>query len=113
MLIAGAIGMGLQYPVLGQVHGVGPILWILIFIAALGDLLYWPSFNAYFATVGDAHHRGHQVGAREALAAIAEVVAPLLAAFALITVGPGITFQPLASSRRCPPCHSLARRMFR
>jgi DHA1 family inner membrane transport protein len=92
MLIAGAIGMGLQYPVLGQVHGVGPMLWILIFIAALGDLLYWPSFNAYFATVGDAHHRGHQVGAREALAAIAGVVAPLLAAFALITVGPGVTF---------------------
>lgn len=92
MLIVGAIAMGVQYPVLGQVHGIGPVLWILIAVASLGDLLYWPSFNAYFATVGDAHHRGHQVGAREALAAVAGVVAPLLAAFALVTVGPGVTF---------------------
>lgn len=92
MLIAGAVGMGLQYPVLGQVRGVGPALWILIAVAALGDLLYWPSFNAYFATVGDAKHRGHQVSAREALAAVAGVIAPLLGAAALITVGPGVTF---------------------
>lgn len=92
MLIVGAVGMGLQYPALAQVHGVGPRLWILIAVASLGDLLYWPTFNAYFATVGDAKHRGHQVGAREALAAIAGVVAPLIAAFALMTVGPGVTF---------------------
>ncbi|MGH7023038.1 MAG: hypothetical protein ACREEB_05525 [Caulobacteraceae bacterium] len=92
MLIAGAICMGLQYPVLGQVRGVGPALWVLIAVAALGDLLYWPSFHAYFATVGDARHRGHQVGAREALAAVAGVIAPLLGALALMTLGPGLTF---------------------
>jgi MFS family permease len=92
MLIAGAVGMGLQYPVLGQIHGVGAALWLLIAVASLGDLLYWPSFHAYFATVGDSQHRGHQVGAREALAAVAGVVAPLLGAAALMTVGPGATF---------------------
>jgi hypothetical protein len=92
MLITGAIVMGLQYPVLGQVRGIGPNLWILIALASLGDLLYWPSFHAYFAAVGDAHHRGHQVGAREALAAVAGIVAPLLGAASLVIVGPGWTF---------------------
>jgi hypothetical protein len=50
--------------------------------------LYWPSYHAYFATIGDTEHRGHQVSAREALAAVANILAPLVGAWALVTVGP-------------------------
>lgn len=51
-------------------------------------MLYWPSYNAYFASIGDAEHRGHQVSIREAAVALAGVVAPLLGAWALVTLGP-------------------------
>jgi hypothetical protein len=92
VLIAGAVGMGAQYPLLAQVRGLDLALAALIVVGALGDVLYWPAFNAYFATVGDARHRGHQVGAREALAALVGVIGPLAGATALMSVGPGPTF---------------------
>jgi DHA1 family inner membrane transport protein len=79
VLIAGTIGMAVQYPLLARVHGLDGALAALIVVSAVGDVLYWPSFNAYFATVGDVEHRGHQI-------------APLLGAAALVTVGPGATF---------------------
>jgi hypothetical protein len=61
-------------------------------MAAAGDAFYWTSYHAYFSVLGDAEHRGHQVGAREAVAAIIGVVAPLLGAGALATFGPGPAF---------------------
>jgi MFS family permease len=54
----------------------------------LGDIFYWPCYNAYFAAIGDDEHRGHQVSAREALAAVSAVIAPLLGAWALVSFGP-------------------------
>lgn len=92
VLIAGAVGMGLQYPLLATVRGVDWALAALIAAAALGDVFYWPSFNAYFAVVGDDQHRGHQIGAAEALAAAIGIVAPLLGAAGLVTLGPWPTF---------------------
>ena len=55
-------------------------------------MFYWPSYNAYFAAIGDAEHRGHQVGAREALVSVVSIVAPLLGAWALVTFGPRTMF---------------------
>jgi hypothetical protein len=92
VLIAGTIAMGLQYPLLAAVHGPGWALAGLIVASALGEVLYFPSFNAYFATLGDTQHRGHQVGAAEAMAAVAGIVAPLMGAASLVTLGPGPTF---------------------
>ena len=71
MLIVGCLIVAAQYPVMGQVHGVGPALVAWCLIAAVGDVFYWPSYHAYFAAVGDAQHRGHQLGAREAMVAVA------------------------------------------
>jgi hypothetical protein len=84
--------MGLQYPLLAAVHGLDWALVALIAVAALGDVLYFPAFNAYFATLGDTQHRGHQIGAAEALAAVIGIVAPLLGAAGLVMAGPGPTF---------------------
>jgi MFS family permease len=88
LIIVGTLGVALQYPVLAEVQGVGGALVALCIVSALGDIFYWPSYHSYFAAIGDAEHRGHQLGAREALTAIVNVVAPLLGAWALVTLGP-------------------------
>jgi MFS family permease len=88
LLIAGTIVLGVQYPILAEVRDIGFALLALCLAAALGEILYWPSYNAYFAAVGDAEHRGRQVSAREALIAVVSVIAPLLGTWALVTLGP-------------------------
>ena len=92
LLIAGTLVLAVQYPVLAMVDGIAPTLLVLIAVVAVGDVLYWPSYHAYFAALGDAEQRGQQVGAREALAAVVGIVAPLIGAWAFVTVGPGLTF---------------------
>ncbi len=92
LLIFGTLCLAVQYPVLAMVDGIGPMLLVLIVVVAVGDVFYWPSYHAYFAALGDAEERGSQVGAREALAAVVGILAPLLGAWAFITVGPGATF---------------------
>ena len=71
---------------------------------AVGDVFYWPSYHAYFAALGDAEQRGQQVGAREALAAVVGIGAPLIGAWALVTVGPGPPSPRLDWCRRWPCC---------
>jgi MFS transporter, DHA1 family, inner membrane transport protein len=92
MVITGTLIVALQYPLLAQVHGIGTGLLALCVIASIGEVFYWPSYNAYFAAIGDAEHRGHQISAREALVSAAGIVAPLLGAWALVTLGPGPMF---------------------
>jgi MFS transporter, DHA1 family, inner membrane transport protein len=92
LLIGGTLGVALQYPLLAEVEGVGTMLFIFCIVSAVGEIFYWPCYHAYFSVVGDAEHRGHQIGAREALTAVVNIVAPLLGAWALVTVGPTWTF---------------------
>ena len=92
LILAGTLLSALQYPLLALVHGVGPALYALIAIGSVADTFYWPSYHAYFATVGDDEHRGHQVGAREAIAALVGVVSPLVTGFLLVSFGPRIAF---------------------
>jgi MFS family permease len=88
MVIAGTLAVALQYPILAEVNGIGAALVVLCVVTAIGEVLYWPAYNAYFAAIGDAEHRGHQVSAREAMIASAGIVAPLIGAWALLTLGP-------------------------
>jgi len=92
LLIVGTLGVALQYPLLAEVDGVGGALLVFCIVSALGDIFYWPSYHAYFSAIGDAEHRGHQIGARESLVAVVGIVAPLLGAWALVTAGPHWTF---------------------
>jgi DHA1 family inner membrane transport protein len=92
LLVGGVLAMGLQYPMLAQVDGVGRQLALLAATRCLAEVVYWVSYNAYFASVGDAEHRGHQISAREAAVAVASVVAPLIGAAALVAAGPGWMF---------------------
>jgi DHA1 family inner membrane transport protein len=97
MVVAGSLLMAAQYAMLGEVRGLGPWLVAYVVVAALGDTFYWPSYHAYFAALGDAEHRGHQIGAREALAAVVGIVAPLLGAWGLVTLGAVWTYLAVAA----------------
>ena len=96
LLVAGALGMAVQYPILAQVRGASPILALFCLVAAFGEVVYYVARNAYVAAAGDAEQRGRQVAAGQALEAVANVVAPLAGAWGLVTVGPGWTFTAVA-----------------
>ena len=112
VLIAGTLGVALQYPVLAEVDGIGPMLVALVVVAALGEVFYWLAYNAYFAAVGDDEHRGHQIGAREALVAVVSIVAPLSAlGDRHRRSAPGL--RAIGLVQALPSCRSSARRTSR
>lgn len=92
LVIAGVLITSLQYPMLAEVHGVGWALIAWCLISSIGDTFYWTTYHAYFAAFGDAEHRGHQVSAREAVAGLVGIAAPLIAGWALTTLGPRVAF---------------------
>jgi Major Facilitator Superfamily len=92
LVIAGTMLSAAQYPFLSEVHGVGGTLLALCLISALGDTVYWSSYHAYFAALGDHAHRGQQISAREAIAAVVGIASPLATGWALVTFGPRVAF---------------------
>ena len=92
IVIAGTVLSGLALPVLAQVDGVGLVLAAACLLLAAGEASYWTAYHAYFSVLGDAEHSGHQIGAREAMAAVIGIVAPLAGAGALAAFGPGPMF---------------------
>jgi DHA1 family inner membrane transport protein len=96
LLIAGAVAMAAQFPLLAEVRGVDAALLAFGVVCALADVLFYVPRNAYFAAAGDAEHRGKQVAVGQALEAAAGVIAPLLGAWGLLTVGPRWTFGAVA-----------------
>lgn len=92
LLVAGTLGTACQYPVLAEVHGVGLALYAFCAVGSLADTFYWTTYHAYFASLGDAEHRGHQIGAREALSAVVGIIGPLATGWALTALGPRAAF---------------------
>jgi hypothetical protein len=91
-LIAGTVFVAIQMLLLARVHGIGPNLYLLIAVSAFGDAIYWSSYHAYFAALGDHAHRGHQVSAREAIVAVVGVVSPAATGWLLVALGPWVAF---------------------
>jgi DHA1 family inner membrane transport protein len=92
LVIAGTMLTALQYPLLAEVHGLGPALVALCIVASLGDTLYWSTYHAYFAALGNHEHRGSEVSAREAVAALVGIASPLVTGWALVAFGPLVAF---------------------
>src|SRR5204863_7874105 len=61
-------------------------------VGAIGDTWYWTCYHAYFASLGNVEHRGHQISAREALASITAIAGPLTVGWMLMTFGPRVAF---------------------
>ena len=97
LVIAGTVIGAVQYPLLAQVHGVDASLFVWCVVSAIGETLYWTSYHAYFAALGDDEHRGHQIGAREAIAALVGIFGPLAAGWGLTHLGAQITFGATAA----------------
>jgi DHA1 family inner membrane transport protein len=91
-LILGTFLTALQYPLVARVHGMGWPLLELCLMGAISDSIYWTSYHAYFATLGDHDDRGSQVGVREAIAAVVGIVAPVAASAALVAFGAQVAF---------------------
>jgi DHA1 family inner membrane transport protein len=92
LVIAGTLLTALQYPLLAEVHGIGAVLLGLCVVSAVSDTLYWSTYHAYFAALGDDEHRGQQIGVREAIAAIVGIASPLGTGWLLVTYGPRVAF---------------------
>jgi hypothetical protein len=92
LVIVGTFITALQYPLLAQVQGVGWPLFVLCAFSSVGDTFYWTAYHAFFASLGDAEHRGHQISAREAAVALVGVAAPVLTGWTLVTAGPAVAF---------------------
>jgi MFS transporter, DHA1 family, inner membrane transport protein len=92
LVVAGTLLSALQYPFLSEVHGVGIALGVLIAVAAVGDTVYWTTYHAYFAVLGDDDVRGQQIGAREAIAAVVGIASPLLTGWMLVAFGARVAF---------------------
>jgi hypothetical protein len=92
ILVAGTVLNAVQFPLLAEVHGMGPALAALILVSAIGSTAYWTTYHAYFAALGDNELRGHQIGAREAVAAVVGIVSPLATGWILVALGPRAAF---------------------
>jgi MFS family permease len=97
LVIAGVLLDAVQFPTYAAVHGLGWPLLLNGTLGAVASTLYWPAYHAYFASIGDAEHRGHQVGAREAIATVIGIVAPLIGAWLILTAGPFWMFGAVAA----------------
>jgi len=110
LVIIGTIAMGLSFVFLAEVRGADASLVRLVLVAAIADTIYWPSYHAYFAALGDADHRGQQIGMREAMTATmaSSLRSPPAGCLSRSGRAPRST-QP-ARSRRLPPFRCYGRR---
>jgi MFS transporter, DHA1 family, inner membrane transport protein len=92
MVIAGTLLSALPYPFLAEVHGVGAVLAALVAVSAVADTVYWSTYHAYFAALGDDDLRGRQIGVRGAIAAVVGIASPLLTGWMLVAYGPRVAF---------------------
>ena len=97
-MIISVIAFASLWPVLlATVHGVGVALVVLCVVSSVGETIYWSAYHAYFAAVGDDEHRGHQIGLREAVAAVVGIASPLATGWLLVTFGPQAAFGATAA----------------
>lgn len=92
LVVLGTVLSALQYPLLAQVDGAGLALVAFLVVAAAGETVYWSTYHAYFAALGDDAHRGHHLGLREAASALAGILGPLLTGWLLVAHGPAAAF---------------------
>ena len=92
VVMLGSLFQAVPYLILPHVAGANLYLLALCVAWAVGDMLYWTSYHAYFAALGDPEHRGQQVSAREALATGVSILGPVLGGWALMTLGATAAF---------------------
>lgn len=90
--VVGTFLYGVQSPLLALVHGLGGALLFYCVMSAIAQAFYWTCYQATFSAVGDVDSRGHQVGWRQFLVAIAGIVGPAAGGIILATSGAWVAF---------------------
>ena len=96
LLIVGTALEAAIYPLLAYLHGPGAWLALVIGVSAVGSVLYWTSYHAYYAALGDVESRGAQVGARQAIMGVVNVIAPAVGGLGMAQLGPSLAFALVA-----------------
>ena len=91
-LIFGTILSALQFPVIALVHGAGLAMILFAIISSLSGVFYWTCYHVFFASLGDVEHRGKQIGARQAISAVASVIGPAAGGILLTNFGAWTAF---------------------
>lgn len=86
LIVGTVIGSGL-FLVLAKVTGIDGWLCFYIFYMALNDILYWLPYHSYYASAGDEHDRGVQLGVRLGIVNILKIAAPLLGGLLITHLG--------------------------
>ena len=90
--ILGTLLSAIQFPAIALVRGFGLALVLFCAISSLSQVFYWTCYHVFFTSLGDIEHRGKQIGARQALSAVAGVIGPAVGGIMLTNFGPWIAF---------------------
>ena len=92
MLLAGTVLIAAQYGVLAFVTGnIGTLIAYIVF-TAFSNMLYWTIYHPVFASAGELHDRGKQLGARQSLSALSGILGPAISGFLLNYAGAWTAF---------------------
>jgi len=91
-LVLGTALGALPFLAIVLVRGIGPPLLAFCIVSSISQVFYWTCYHVFFGSLGDSGHRGKQVGAREALVALAGVVGPAAGGLLLTNLGPWFAF---------------------
>lgn len=95
-LVVGIVIEALTYPILSQVSEVGPALYAYLALWAFSSSLYWTTYHAYVALLGDNASRGSQVSLMTFIGMAMGIVAPLGMGLLLLWTTPLLAFGAVA-----------------
>ena len=91
-LVVATLVEAATFPVLSQVTGVGPLLVGYLVLWAFSSSLYWTTYHAYVALMGDNHARGAQSSRIEVIGTVMGIGAPLVTGLLLTLFDPLVAF---------------------
>ncbi len=100
-LTAAILLEAMAYPILSQVTEMGTYLVAYLALWAFSSSIYWTTYHAYVALLGDNEHRGAQVSIMEFLGTFMGIIAPLCTGLLLTVTTPLIAFGLIAIVMCC------------
>lgn len=91
-LIVAVLLEAATYPILSMVTGTGWLLGAYLMLWAFSSSLYWTTYHAYVALMGDNHARGKQTSAVETVGILMGIVAPAVTGLLLTVFPPLVAF---------------------
>ncbi len=95
-LVIGIVIEASTYIILSQVSEVGPALYAYLTLWAFSSSLYWTTYHAYVALLGDNASRGSQVSLMTFISIAMGIIAPLAMGLLLVWFSPLIAFGTVA-----------------